>query len=179
MREDGRDGYFQIDHPMDSLTVAKQLRGYLRGEAGMDRPSFAECCERHLQITVREFDRLTGVHMEHPEKATGAFELDFDKQEFSTAHPAEGWRTYPMKDISTAAYHAFHPDSMDWSKRTRRFTEKLAGRRIRSTMCAWPHGRPRFPTMWTGRIGGVSSRSACRTSWWNRKLPTWFRPAAQ
>lgn len=114
------------------MTVAKQLRGYLRGEAGMDRPSFAECCERHLQITVREFDRLTGVHMEHPEKATGAFELDFDKQEFSTAHPAEGWRTYPMKDISTAAYHAFRPDSMDWSKRTRRFTEKLAGSEIAS-----------------------------------------------
>lgn len=90
VREDGQDGYFQIDRPMDSLTVAKQVRGYLRGEAGMDRPSFAECCEPHLHITAGEFDRLAGVHMEHPEKATGAFELDFDKQEFSTAHPAEG-----------------------------------------------------------------------------------------
>ena len=132
VREDGRDGYFQIDRPMDSLTVAKQLRGYLRGEAGMDHPTFAECCERHLQITAGEFDRLAGVHMEHPEKVAGAFELDFDKQEFSTAHPTHGWQTYSMRDVSTAAYHAFRPDSMDWPKRTRRFTEKLAGSEIAS-----------------------------------------------
>ena len=92
VREDGRDGYFQIDRPMGSLTVAKQLHGYLRGEAGMDRPSFAECCEQHLQITAGEFDRLAGIHMEHPEKVTGAFELDFDKREFSAAHPTEGWQ---------------------------------------------------------------------------------------
>lgn len=132
VREDGRDGYFQIDRPMDSLTVAKQLRGYLRGEAGMDHPTFAECCERHLQITAGEFDRLAGVHMEHPEKVAGAFELDFDKQEFSTAHPTHGWQTYSMRDVSTAAYHAFRPDSMDWPKRARRFTEKLAGSEIAS-----------------------------------------------
>ena len=132
VREDGRDGYFQIDRPMDNLTVAKQLRGYLRGDAGMDRPSFAECCERHLQITAGEFDRLAGIHMEHPEKVAGAFELDFDKQEFSTAHPTHGWQTYSMRDVSTAAYHAFRPDSMDWPKRARRFTEKLAGSEIAS-----------------------------------------------
>ena len=132
VREDGQDGYFQIDRPMDNLTVAKQLRGYLRGDAGMDRPSFAECCERHLQITAGEFDRLAGVHMEHPEKVAGAFELDFDKQEFSTAHPTHGWQTYSMRDVSTAAYHAFRPDHVDWPKRTRRFTEQLAGSEIAS-----------------------------------------------
>lgn len=98
----------------------------------MDRPSFAECCEQHLQITAGEFDRLAGIHMEHPEKVTGAFELDFDKREFSAAHPTEGWQTYSMKDVSTAVYHTFRPDSMDWPKRTRRFTEKLAGSEIAS-----------------------------------------------
>lgn len=132
VREDGRDAHFQFDQPLNILTAAKYLRNYLRGEAGMDCPSFAECCERHLRITAGEFDRLAGVHMERPEKVTGAYELDFDKQEFSAAHPVEGWQTYPMKDVSAAAYHAFRSDSIGWPERTRRFTDKLAGKEIAS-----------------------------------------------
>lgn len=98
----------------------------------MDRPSFAECIERHPQITAEKFDRLIGIHMEQPEKVTGAFELDFDKQEFSAVHPTEGWQTFPMKEVSAAAYRAFRPDSIGWPERTRRFTGQLAGREIAS-----------------------------------------------
>ena len=132
VREDGRDAYFQFDQPLNILTAAKYLRNYLRGEAGMDRPSFAECCERHLRITAGEFDRLAGVHMRHPQKVTGAYELDFDRQEFSSAHPTEGWQTYPMKDVSAAAYYAFRPDSIGWPERMRRLTDKLAGKETAS-----------------------------------------------
>ena len=34
------------------------------------------------------------------------FDLNFDKREFSAVHTIEGWKTWAMQDVSTAAYRA-------------------------------------------------------------------------
>ena len=45
-------------------------------------------------------------------KVTGAFELDFDKREFSAVNIMDGWKTFAMGDVSAAAYHAFRKEGL-------------------------------------------------------------------
>lgn len=44
------------------------------------------------------------VRMENTGKVTGAFELDFDKREFSAVNVMDGWQTFAMGDVSKAVY---------------------------------------------------------------------------
>lgn len=129
VRERGQEEYFRLERPWDVLNAASMLRKYLRKDK---QDSFSDLCGIRQRIASGEFHRLAGVRMEHPEKVTGAFALDFDKKEFSSVDAVDGWRTYRMQEVSTAAYHALRSDSMAWPNRMSRFAERLAGKEIAS-----------------------------------------------
>ena len=132
IKERGADIYFRCDKSMNDLNTAISLRRYLRQEGGGKVDSFVDLFPNRQEISAGEFDQMTQLSMENPQKVTGVFDLDFDKQEFSTVHPVGGWRSYGMKDISTAAYHAFRNGNSSYEQRVKRFQSCLSGKEISS-----------------------------------------------
>ncbi len=133
VRQDGADAFFQLDHAENILEVAKFLRRYLRedqgpGIAALQRSAFA----RMEPVTAEQYDQLMALRMEDPQKVTGVFDLDFDKQTVSVVDPADGWQTYGMKDVSAAVYHAYRKSYLRPEQYQARFMEKLADRQIPS-----------------------------------------------
>ena len=82
-------------------------------------------------VTAEQYDQLLALRIETPDKITGAFDLDFDKREVSTAD-ADGWKTWPMQDVSTAVYHAYRKSYLRPEQYMSRFLEKLEGKELTS-----------------------------------------------
>ena len=132
VREDGREEYFRLDQNHELLYIAHDLRRYLRQGPAMNAGSFSERLPGREAITPEEFDRLVLLRMENTGKITGAFELDFDKREFSAVHIMDGWRTWAMGDVSSAACHAFRKSGLRVETRNEILMDKLDGREITS-----------------------------------------------
>ena len=131
VRENGSKSFFQLDRSGSILEVAKFLRRYLRegqGTAALQTSTFA----RMEPVTAERYDQLLALRMETPNKVTGVFDLDFDKQEVSTADAAEGWKTWSMQDVSTAIYHAYRKGYLSPERYMARFLEKLEGKELTS-----------------------------------------------
>lgn len=132
VRENGREEYFRLDQNQELLDTARTLRRYLRQEPGADSGSFSELFPRREAITPDEFERLVLLRMENTGKVTGAFEIDFDKREFSAVHIMDGWKTFAIGDVSVAAYYAFRKEGLNTDGRYRVLMDKLDGREITS-----------------------------------------------
>ncbi len=132
VRENGREEYFLLDQDMDLLYTAQALRRYLRQEPGTGVRSFAEVFHSWEQITPEKFDQLVSLRMENPGKVTGAFEIDFEKREFSAVQVTSGWSTWPMGDVSTAVYYAFRKSGLLPDTRYQILVNQLNGREITS-----------------------------------------------
>ena len=82
-------------------------------------------------VTAEQYDQLLALRIETPDKITGVFDLDFDKREVSTVD-ADGWKTWPMQDVSTAVYHAYRKSYLRPEQYMSRFLEKLEGKELTS-----------------------------------------------
>ena len=67
-------------------------------------------------------------HLENPNRVTGVFDLNFNKQEVSTAAPERSWRTYSIKDISSAVYSAYRKIGLGPFQYEARFESSLNGK---------------------------------------------------
>lgn len=85
IRESGQDRCLQVERPLEFLDAARLLRSYLRGERGAS--SFEQTLYQAEEISHEAFEDMVLVRMENTGKITGAFELDFDKREFSAINP--------------------------------------------------------------------------------------------
>jgi len=132
VRQDGTDACFQVDHSETFLDVAKFLRSYLRKEQTPAVGALKEFLRVLKPVTAEQYDQLTALRMEAPRKVTGVFDLDFDRQTVSVVDPADGWRTYGMKDVSSAVYHTCRKSYLRPEQYEARFVEKLADRQITS-----------------------------------------------
>lgn len=132
VREDGRKEYFRLDRSQELLYTARDLRRYLRHELQTDAGSFADLFPRREAITLKEFNRLVLLRMENTGKVTGAFDVDFDKREFSAVNTMTGWSTWAMGDVSVAACHAFRKEGLATDGRYRILLDKLEGKEITS-----------------------------------------------
>ena len=81
-------------------------------------------------ITAEGFDTMAAARSAQSCKVAAAFDIDFDRMEFSTVHPFTGWATYKLNDVSTAVWYAERCGSYEWAVRQARLVEKLAGREI-------------------------------------------------
>lgn len=118
-----------MERPLEFLDAARLLRSYLRGERGA---SFEQMLHQAEEISPEAFEDMVLVRMENTGKITGAFELDFDKREFSAVNVMDGWKTFAMGDISKAAYQADRKAHLDSDQRWARFLDTLDGRQITS-----------------------------------------------
>ena len=126
VREDGTQSFFQLDRSESILEVAKFLRRYLREDQGQGIAALRTSAFARMEpVAAERYDQLLTLRMEAPNKVTGVFDLDFDKQEVSTVDAAEGWKTWSMQDVSTAIYHAYRKNRLRPEQYTVRFLERL------------------------------------------------------
>ena len=130
--EHGQEWYFKTSPGEELLVVCKKLRGYVTAEKGTAPDKFIGMFFGGQPITAKEFDALTAVRMENTGKVRGVFELDFDKREFSAVHIMDGWRTWAMRDVSAAVYHATRSQFASSDDQWRKLLEHLDGKEIAS-----------------------------------------------
>ena len=130
--ENGQEWYFKTSLGEELLAVGKKLRGYLTKGNGVAPDKFIGMFFGGQPITAKEFDALTALRMENTGKVRGVFDLNFDKREFSAVHIMDGWRTWAMRDVSAAVYHATRSQFASSDDKWRKLLDHLSGKEITS-----------------------------------------------
>lgn len=117
--ENGEARYFKVSPGEELLAAAQKLRHYLK-DFDYATGKFIGLFKNREPISPEEFQQMTVQRMENTGKVAGAFDIDFDKREFSAVHIMDGWKTWAMHDVSVAAYHAGRKEYMDTEKRWQR-----------------------------------------------------------
>lgn len=130
--ERGQEWYFKTSLGEELLAVGKKLRGYLTKGNGVAPDKFIGMFFGGQPITAKEFDALTAVRMENTGKVRGVFDVNFDKREFSAVHIMDGWRTWAMRDVSAAVYHATRSQFASSDDKWRKLLDHLSGKEITS-----------------------------------------------
>ncbi len=71
-----------------------------------------------------------GERIEGSRNITGLCDIDLDSGLFHTARHLNGWATFNLKDVTTAAYHAYRKDYHTNDDMWRIFLDHLDGREI-------------------------------------------------
>ena len=130
--ERGQEWYFKTSPGEELLVACKKLRGYVAAEKGTAPDKFIGMFFGGQPITAKEFDALTAVRMENTGKVRGVFDVNFDKREFSAVHIMDGWRTWAMRDVSVAVYHATRSQFASSDDQWRKLLDHLSGKDIPS-----------------------------------------------
>ena len=130
--ERGQEWYFNTSLGEELLAVGKKLRGYLTKGNGVAPDKFIGMFFGGQPITAKEFDALTALRMENTGKVRGVFDVNFDKREFSAVHVMDGWRTWAMRDVSAAVYHATRSQFASSDDKWRKLLDHLSGKEITS-----------------------------------------------
>lgn len=112
--ENGREWYFKTTPGEELLTAAQKLRIYTMCRNGTAPNLFIKMFADGRPITAEEYDELIALRMENTGKVTGAFDISFDKQEFSAVNitATDRGRTaagrYAFRYHSSAVSHEPH-----------------------------------------------------------------------
>ena len=113
------------------MGAARMLRKYLK-DTERSTGKFISLYSQAQPITPEEYQHLIHLRMENTGKVTGVFDLNFDKREFSAVHTIEGWKTWAMQDVSTAAYRAAQKQLVSGNVMLQKLLECLNGKEITS-----------------------------------------------
>ena len=130
--ERGQEWYFKTSPGEELLDAAEKLRGYLTKGNGVAPDKFIGMFFGGQPITAKEFDALTALRMENTGKVRGVFDVNFDKREFSAVRIMDGWRTWAMRDVSAAVYHATRSQFASSDDKWRKLLDHLSGKEITS-----------------------------------------------
>ena len=130
--ERGQEWYFKTSPGEELLDTAEKLRGYVTAEKGTAPEMFIRMFPNGRPITAEEYDALTALRIENTGKVRGVFDVNFDKREFSAVHVMDGWRTWAMRDVSAAAYHATRSQFASSDDQWRKLLDHLSGKEITS-----------------------------------------------
>ena len=131
--QDGRTDYLLTEGAgsMDTLHAAMRLRSYLLRK-GNSSERFADAIPVADDIAPEVFREYADELRQGSGRMVSVLDIDLDRGEFSTLDAADGWKTYPTRDASVAAWYASLRDGMDWEWRLNRFAARLEGREIAS-----------------------------------------------
>lgn len=130
IREHGHDSVFSTCNGEEFLDVAIRLRRYLQGGAAAVKGDFSHHFYNSQPITRVRFEELSALRLENTGKVAGAFEIDLDAGWCSALNLADGWQTFKIKDVSTAAYQSTRSRSSQRNEQWRKFIDYLYGRDI-------------------------------------------------
>lgn len=98
----------ECDHAFNFMQAANQARRYLRQEMDPQPSTFAEYfLQKSTLISEDQFSERVRERIERSRNIAGLYDIDLDSWIFNTAHPLEGWMRFRLKDVTTAAYHAY------------------------------------------------------------------------
>ena len=129
--ENGQEWYFKTSPGEELLNAAERLNRYLK-EPPDTGSKFIRLFSCGTLLTSEEYQQMIAERMENTGKVRGVFELDFDKREFSAVHIMDGWRTWAMRDVSVAAYHATRSQFASSDDKWRKLPDHLSGKEITS-----------------------------------------------
>ena len=129
--ENGQEWYYKTTPGEELLGAARMLRKYLK-DTERSTGKFISLYSQAQPITPEEYQNLMRLRMENTGKVTGVFDLDFDKREFSAVHIMDGWTTWAMRDVSTAAYRAVQKQYASEDGMWRKLLDHLNGKELTS-----------------------------------------------
>lgn len=130
IREHGQEHILMEENGREFLSVATILRRYLRDEFPRRPREFAQVFDHAKMISEERFHELADLRLENTGKVSGMFEVDLDKGLLSGLNIMDGWQTFRIKDVSTAAYQAYRKSDLSQNERWRRFTDYLDGKQV-------------------------------------------------
>ena len=130
--ERGQEWYFKTSPGEELLDAAEKLRGYVTAEKGTAPDLVIKMFADGRPITAQEYNALTALRMENTGKVRGVFDVNFDKREFSAVRIMDGWRTWAMRDVSAAVYHATRSQFASSDDKWRKLLDHLSGKEITS-----------------------------------------------
>lgn len=130
--ENGEEWCFKVAPGEELLDAAEKLRGYVTAEKGTVPDLFIKMFADGRPITAQEYNALTALRMENTGKVRGVFDVNFNKREFSAVHIMGGWRTWAMRDVSAAVYHATRSQFASSDDKWRKLLDYLSGKEITS-----------------------------------------------
>ena len=144
--QDGRTDHLlaQGTSPADVLQTAVALRTYLLAK-GNSAQRFAERLRGVVDIAPEVFQDYADELMRRTGRVSAALDIDLDRGEFSTLDVVDGWETYAIRDVSTAAWRATRKAGLEWDRRLELFAAHLESCMIRSE--GHELGQPSGPTM--------------------------------
>lgn len=140
--EHGETHCYEVDRGLEFLDAARLLRMYLRGERGASR--FEQMIWNAKEISAERFSELADLRMQNTGQVTGAFKMDFDRQQISALHIMDSWETFTMQDVSTAVYHADRKRNEPTEVHLQKFLSHLEGKALRSSDPAYLTGTDRL-----------------------------------
>ena len=142
--ERGEQSCFLVEQPIDLLAAARSMRHYNRKEGhGSD---FRHYYATATDIPPDTFDSYAQERQENTGRVVGAFDIDLDAGTFSALSITDGWHTFTVRDVVTAAYHADLRNGESPDERTGRLLDHLSGRELTTQEQAAP-GMGMTPTM--------------------------------
>ena len=100
--------------------TALRLRRYLRNEN-----QSGELYAGEVLLTETEMERYVTEAVSGSQRVVGIYDIDLDAGQISALDDKAGWRTYRIKDISTAVYFATKKESDSWVAQRNRFDERM------------------------------------------------------
>ncbi|MBR0598442.1 hypothetical protein [Sinanaerobacter chloroacetimidivorans] len=135
--EKGSTVFLECNQALNFMQVAYQTRRYLRQEMDPPNSAFAEYFLRNgTLISEEKFRMLAGERIEGSHNITSLCDIDLDCGMFHTAHHLEGWASFRLKDVITAAYHAYRKSYCSNDDMWRIFLDYLDGRQITEASAA-------------------------------------------
>lgn len=129
--ENGQTWYFTTWLGEELMDAAQTLRRYCTSTEH-STGKFISLYSQAQPITPEEYQRMIRIRMENTGKVAGVFDLDFDKREFSAVHIMNGWTTWAMRDVSTAAYRAVQKQYASEDGMWRKLLDHLNGKELTS-----------------------------------------------
>lgn len=128
--EDGENTYFRVNRPLELLEAATGTVAHDAMKEDTPRLEFWDFYADTEPCSKEDFDRAVSERLENTGTVSGAFEIDFDRGEFSALHVMDGWKTFRMEDVRKAMRKVAKIDGLDRDEMHRVLTDQLYGKEL-------------------------------------------------
>lgn len=130
IREGGGETLFESELCLSPGRSAARLRACLKGGRVGGAGIYADKPEQIRPIDGALFEERTSAFRAGDERVCGVLDVDMDAGSFAVLDRDRGWLRYSIKDVSSAAYHAYRRDGRSERRAMSIFQEKLQGKEL-------------------------------------------------
>ena len=128
--ERGKGVYFRVDRPLELLDAAAGVCAHNTMKKDAPRLRFQDYYAGAEPCAKDDFDRAVTERMDNTGAVSGAFEIDFDRGEFSALHIMDGWKTFRMEEVCRAMQKVAELDGLDRDEMYRVLADQLDGKEL-------------------------------------------------